>query len=152
MVGGVSQGLPSKLYLTCEVASRPHTSKQEVYRTVPKTSDQFYRDTLEAGNLSLFTSPPDTWVIDLSAATLSPSADSPFTFNVLEQSDTALTASRSYKDYLFLVQINRISGSLNYTVFMPPAARETWLKKHGKPFPENWTWLEQCDAASAPKI
>lgn len=152
LLGGVSQGMPTKLYLTCEVSGRPHTTKQDVYRTAPKSQEQFFRDVLEAGSGSLFTSPPDTWVIDLSAATLSPAPDSPVTFNILKQSDAALTASRSYADYLFLVQINRISGSLDYTVIMSPAARQAWLRKHGKPFPEHWTWMEQCNASSAPRI
>ena len=152
-LAGLSQAPSQKVYLTCEVSSRPLVTKEDVYRTVPASSAQFTKDMLDFGTLTLFLSPPSTWVVDLANESVQPSDNDLFVFRLLRSSPTEIVAHRSSEEGThFLLQINRVSGVATHTSMLDPAKQRAWLKKYGKPLPSHWIWKQQCNGAAAPRF
>lgn len=150
---GLSQSSTQKIYMSCEVSSRPGITKADVYRTVPTNSEQFSRDMLEFGTISLFTSPADTWIVDLANESVRPTGNDIFVFKLLQISDTEIVAHRSSQGGNdFLLQIDRISGVASHTTMMSPAKKLAWFKRYGKQLPSMWTWKQRCTGAPSPRF
>ena len=64
LLTGLSQDVPEKLYLTCQVTAPPNVTAAELYRVPPRDQDALAMDLIKQGAVSLVEPPPETWVVD----------------------------------------------------------------------------------------
>jgi hypothetical protein len=154
MLAGLYQGLPERLYLTCQVKEPPSVTVAELYRVPPLNHDALAMDLFKQGLVSLMEPPPETWEVDRVQKLIKAGPGNwSWTFNNAGFGTSEITGSLTTSGGTFIsVTFNRISGVAETTIMRTDAASEAWRKEHGKPLPPTWTWKQQCTASQSPRF
>ena len=154
LLAGLSQDVPEKLYLTCQVTAPPDVTVTELYRVPPRNQDALAMDLFKHGAVSLMEPPPETWIVDRAQHLIEAGPGNwHWTFSNAAFGTNEIRASLTTQGGTYIsVAINRISGDVKTTNVRTEADIEAWRKKHGKPLPRTWTWTQQCTASQSPKL
>lgn len=142
------------LYLDCKTTSFSGVEFAKVYKQVPKNpQDQFLRDALmEYDLVSVLKDRADSWEVNLDDKTISsPEKNSGPVFTDAKVTSNKIEARVMSFGKSYVMDVNRISGKMTYTVYMAKDVMASWKSKHGGELPYVWLWEKSCKATK-PKI
>ncbi|WP_454914457.1 hypothetical protein [Variovorax gossypii] len=142
------------IYLSCTTTSFSGVDFAKVYKQVPKNPQgQFLQDALmEYDLVNLLKDRADSWEVNLDEKTVSsPEGNSGPEFTDAKISSNKIEARVIAFGKSYVLDVNRISGKMIYTAYLPKDVMASWKSKHGGDLPFVWQWEKAC-TATKPKI
>jgi hypothetical protein len=142
------------LYLTCKTTSYPELNFKVFYRVVPANPRQkFISDIAAEGLMGVIVNKAESWEINtIDGQISSPEENSGPKFSDLKVTKTSFTAQAYSPGASYTFSLNRITGKLNYRIYLSKEETTPWRAKHGGTLPHTWEWEQLCTAESKPRI
>lgn len=153
LLSGIASG--QSLYLTCKATSFPELDFNKIYKSPPSNPhEQLIGDMLAEGLGIVIVNKAESWVIKTSDATIySPEANSGPKFENASITETKISASAtSASGTYYTFEVNRITGTLVYSIHLEEYAIQSWRNKHAGALPSVWEWELMCVSSVRPKV
>ena len=144
------------LYLTCNTTVFPDVNFKRIYKSPPSnTRDQFIRDLISEGLLGIVLKPAESWEVRVDDKTVaSPEENSgpKFASATITSNKISATAMSPNGKSVVTYKLNRITGKLEYEIYLTEEQTKAWQSKHGGQLSQLWKWEQSCTSSSRPKI